>query len=80
MDHEPETQRQRLCTGARIGAGAFEGLDAIYRGMAPHERVRVLLRILNAPREILLSSDSIEPLQPRGRGRPPRIGLAPGRR
>jgi transcriptional antiterminator RfaH len=45
----------------RIVHGAFVGRLGLYAGMAPHERVMVLLQLLGAARRINLRKDAIEP-------------------
>jgi transcriptional antiterminator RfaH len=45
----------------RILHGAFVGRLGLYSGMAPHERVMVLLQLLGAARRIKLRKDAIEP-------------------
>jgi transcription antitermination factor NusG len=42
-----------------IVRGALQGLDGLYQGQAPHERVRVLLSLLGAPRVIELAADDV---------------------
>jgi transcriptional antiterminator RfaH len=45
----------------RVLHGAFVGRLGLYVGMAPHERVMVLLQLLGAARRIKLRKDAIEP-------------------
>lgn len=51
-----------LRRGDRIGIirGAFQGLDGLFVGRAPHERIKVLLAWLGAQREVELPCDAIE--------------------
>ena len=63
----------------RVVDGVFFGLTGLYVGQAPHERIKVLLTWLGAEREMELPAANVEPLR-RQRGRPRRIGRAPGHR
>jgi transcriptional antiterminator RfaH len=46
----------------RIVSGALIGRLGIFAGMAPHERVMVLLELLGAHRRVKLRRDAIEPI------------------
>jgi transcription antitermination factor NusG len=50
----PRPTVRTLAPGARVLVtdGVFRGFDAIYAGMAAHDREKVLLSILGAPREV----------------------------
>lgn len=52
-------RRWRRGDRLRIGAGAFEGRDAIFEGEAPRERIRVLLDLMGATWPIELPADHI---------------------
>ena len=69
LPRKPPPPGLRRGEKVRVIRGAFEGLDALYQGMAPHERVRVLLTILGAIRTIELPSDDVERPQRRARRR-----------
>jgi transcriptional antiterminator RfaH len=45
----------------RILRGPFRERLAIYAGMAPHERVAVLLQLLGGVQRVTLAADAIEP-------------------
>jgi transcription antitermination factor NusG len=43
----------------RVRSGPFIGLDGLYAGMAPRDRIVVLLRILGAKREVALARSDV---------------------
>jgi transcriptional antiterminator RfaH len=45
----------------RVTRGAFAGVDALYEGQAPRDRVKVLLQLLGVPRVAELAEADIEP-------------------
>jgi hypothetical protein len=46
----------------RVTQGPLRGLDGLYEGQRPHERVLVLLAVLGAARRVELGADDIEPV------------------
>jgi transcriptional antiterminator RfaH len=43
----------------RVHSGPFTGLDGLYAGMAPRDRIVVLLQILGAKREVALARSDV---------------------
>jgi transcriptional antiterminator RfaH len=54
----------RLRTGdaVRVTRGPLCGLDGLYAGQAPHERVAILLTLLGGERRVILAKDDVEPV------------------
>ena len=43
-----------------VAGGVFSGLDGLYDGMVPRDRIKILLTILGAPRTVKLPFDDVE--------------------
>jgi transcription antitermination factor NusG len=57
-----ELPKPPLIPGAkvRIVAGPLSGIEGLYAGMRPRERVEILLRLLGDQQRVMLSKDAIE--------------------
>jgi hypothetical protein len=57
-----ELPKPPLIPGARVRivAGPLSGMEGLYAGMKPRERVEILLRLLGGQQRVMLPKDAIE--------------------